>query len=204
MKILLMIFFAVFATGCTTYSISNKSLLDPIPYHFPSSAYQLESEIVLQDLPLFIKSSMYCVKKDVDNRNSYGTCSNKYRVQSVIKQFKDRGIKVLGTDDESAARITIEEIPSSESIRLTTSLLNLITLGLFPIYDYEDYTVSFSDPNNNIDIIKTFRISSVKSWFSLFMPNPDNTDDRGWKNRALQNQIRLVLDEAKLGVAPNT
>lgn len=204
MKALIIIFFVLFSTGCTTYSISNQRLLDPIRYDFPSSAYQVEGEVDLQEFRLSIKSSMYCVKKDIDQRIFYGTCSNKYRVESVIKHFEERGFKVVGTDDESAASITINEIPGSKSIRFTTSMLNLITLGLIPIYTYDDYTVSFSDPKNHIDITKTFRISSTKSWFSLFISNPENTEDKGWKNRALQNQIRSVLNEANLGVGPKS
>lgn len=193
MKNITILVFALFTSGCTTYSISNQSLLEP------SIATKNTSSKVLKDFPLNIEASMSCYDRRVGNVIKT-TCSNKSRINSVIKQFKERGINIVATDDSSDASISIEKDSLNSFLEGTTGFFNIITLGLTPLYHYDDYTVTFIDPKNNIDITKTVRISSSTSWFSLFLSNPENTENGGWKHRAEQNLIRSVLDEAKLGI----
>jgi hypothetical protein len=165
----------------------------------PAIAANKTSSNALQDFPLNIEASMSCYKQRVGNAIKT-TCSNKGRINSVVKQFKERGLNAVATYDKSDARINVEKDSINGFLEKTTGFFNIITLGLSPLYHYDDYTVTFTDPKNNIDITKTVRISSSTSWFSLFLSDPENTDNGDWKHRAEQNLIRSVLDEAKLGM----
>ena len=192
MKILSILLLVILASGCTTYSISNQSLLDPAP-----TPVKVSSE-PLKTLPLHVEASRHCYESSRSGRIVRTTCSNKKRINSIISHFKERGFSVVPAKNESDVSIIIKEEGVGNFVTFSTSFLNIITLGLVPAYDHDDYTVSFLDPSNNLDVTKTFRISKGKSWFHLFMFNPDNTEDRDWQNRAEQNLIRSVLDDAML------
>jgi hypothetical protein len=142
---------------------------------------------------------MNCYKQRVVNGITT-ICSNKGRINSVVKQFKECELNAVATDNESDARINVEKDSINSFLEKTTGFFNLITLGLSPLYHYDGYKVTFTDPKNNIEITQTVRISSSIYWFSLFLSDPENTDNGDWKHRAEQNLICLILDEAKLGV----
>lgn len=192
MKTLSVLFFVILASGCTTYSISNQSLLDPAP-----TLEKVTTE-PFKTLPIHVDASKHCYESSRSGRIVYTTCSNKNRLKSIVKHFKERGFSVVPAESESDVKVAIKEVGAGGLITFSTSILNILSLGLVPAYNYEEYIVSFSDPKNDINISKKVRISKAKSWFHMFMFNPDNTEESGWENRAEQNLIRSVLDEAML------
>lgn len=181
----------VITTGCTTYSITNPELLEPIPQQKNSASADLKV------LPLQIDATMSCYSQRVIG-GIRETCSNKNRINSVVKHFKERGVAVVPAKNEDDAHISIEKDSLNGFLEGITGFANIITLGLVPLHHHDDYTVTYTDPKNNINITKTVRISSNQSWFSLFYSDLENTNNGDWKYRAEQNLIRSVLDEANI------
>ena len=190
-KILTLLFLAMLTSACTTYSISNQNLLDPVP------AQEKAVKKPLKTLPIHVKADQHCYESSRSGRIVYTTCSNKRRLKSIVKHFEERGFNLVLSKDDSDASITIEEVGAGGFVTFSTSLFNMLTLGLVPSYSYEEYIVSYSDPKKDISISKKVRISKAKSWFHMFMFNPENSEGN-WQNRAEQNLIRSVLDEAQL------
>ena len=178
-------------SGCTTYSITNPSLLEPTPQH--KSVAHAEPKT----LPLHIDATMSCYSQRVVG-GIKETCSNKGRINAVIKHFKERGVTVVPASDENDAHITIEKDSLNGFLEGITGFANIITLGLIPLHHHDDYTVTYTDPKNDIHVTKTVRISSNQSWFSLLYSDLENTNNGDWKHRAEQNLIRSVLDEANI------
>ena len=191
MKILPVLLLLAITTGCTTYSITNPALLEPIPQL--KVAVNTEPKVI----PLHIKATMSCYSQRIPG-GVKETCSNKNRIESVVKHFKERGVAVVEANNEDDARITIEKDSLNGFLEGITGFANIITLGLIPLHHHDDYTVTFIDPKNDIHISKTVRISSNQSWFSLLYSDLENTENGDWKHRAEQNLIRSVLDEANL------
>ena len=178
-------------TGCTTYSITNPELLEPIPPQKNAASAELKV------LPLHIDATMSCYSQRVVG-GIRETCSNKNRINSVVKHFKERGVAVVPAENEDDAHISIEKDSLNGFLEGITGFANIITLGLVPLHHHDDYTVTYTDPKNNINITKTVRISSNQSWFSLLYSDLENTNNGDWKHRAEQNLIRSVLDEANI------
>jgi len=78
-----------------------------------------------------------------------------------------------------------------------SDIANIITLGIVPKIRYDDVTITYIDPKKDITVTKNLRVSTAKSWFHLFMSNPENMEG-SWFGRAESNLLRSVLDEAKV------
>jgi len=194
MKQFSILLLALAMSGCTTYSISNQSLLAEEPYTF--SEYQGE----YQDKAIRVDVDMHCKENGRSGRIIHTRCSNKERLESLVKHFKERGYNVhLAKDEQPGPTIAIKEESSGVVTNFSTGMLNLLTLGLVPAYRYSDYIVSYKDPANDVVVTQKMRISEAKSWFHMFMSNPDNIEGRDWQNDAEQNLIHVVLDEAGVG-----
>jgi hypothetical protein len=138
-----------------------------------------------------------CYKRRV-GQNIKTSCSNKGRLNSIVKHFKQRGFQVVPDSGETTASISVTKDSINGFVERVTGFFNIITLGLSPLYHYDDYTVTFKDPKAKIDISQTVRVSSKTSWFSLFFSNPKDLEKAELNRRAEENLIRLVLDEASI------
>lgn len=195
MKITFLLLLAFLTTGCTHYTISNQQLLDQ-PFSVESKAVN-QSKNTLQTYPLNVEASMNCYSRRV-GQVIKTNCSNKSRLKNIVKHFQQKGKQIVPGDENTPAYFSVKKESINGFVERVTGFFNVITLGLSPLYHYDDYRVTYKDPEANIDISKTVRISSTTSWFSLFFDNPEGLDKGQINYRAEQNLIRSVLDEALL------
>lgn len=193
MKFVFISFFVVLLSACTHYSISDAGLLKN-----SSAPGSLKPE-ELKAFPLAIDADMSCYSNRA-GRSIVTKCSNEARLNKIVKLFEERGLSAVPVvDDESAPQISVELESINGFVERVTGLFNILTLGLSPLYHYDDYIVTFKDPNNLVKITKEVRISSHSSWFSLLFTNPDGLQEGTIKYRAENNLIRSVLDDANVG-----
>lgn len=180
---------ALIISGCTHYSISNQSLL--------TKPQAVETPKTLQAFPLNIEASMSCYETRIGHTIKK-KCSNKGRLKEVVKLFKERGYQATPTEDKSAPTISVKKESINGFVENLTGFFNIITLGLAPLYHYDDYIVTYNDPKNNVTVSQEVRVSSRSWWVSLFMSNPEGLEGNEIKSRAEENLIRSVLSEAAI------
>ncbi|ASP40151.1 hypothetical protein CHH28_16365 [Bacterioplanes sanyensis] len=188
--------FVLIASGCTTYSISDQSLLE-IPT--PQGAYKGD---IYQPKALEIDADMQCHVSGRSGNIVRSKCSNKERIEFVVNEFKDRGYKVFPSSDTGSAMIKIEETNTPGMIDSFSLLVNVLSIGFIPFYDYTSYSVTYSDPAEGVEVERDVSFSTTRSWFNVFRSNPDNIEGRNWRKDAEHNLIRKVLSEAGIGSAP--
>jgi hypothetical protein len=193
MKVLIAVISFILVTGCTHLSVSNTELLAPI---------ENKGKISTDDLvvyPLEVEASMDCYTKRVNSQTSRKTCSNKYRINNIVESFNENGLKPIPAEkDQGSAKISVIIEPISGFFEKFTGVFNIITLGLVPLYHYDDYIVTFEDPKNGVFIEKQARVSSYHSWFSLFMSNPEGLKEQDIKSRTESNLLDSVVKEVSV------
>lgn len=214
MKHTAVIFLALLTSACTNYTISNVDVLDTVAVRSqtqtiltkdkvakPEAGKQIDSSSQkkkLQKFPLNIEASMTCHNTRISADTFRKNCSNRPRVSKIIKLLKERGLLPMPSESTTTPDISLTVEPINGFVERVTGFFNIITLGLSPLYHYDDYIVSYVDATKNINISKSVRISSKSSWFSLFFDNPENLTESELKQRTEENLIRMVLNDAKL------
>lgn len=177
-------------SGCATIGISDESLLSKAHIQSPSG--------VRQKFPLNIEADMDCGSYRSGNYVKT-SCTNKPRLDKVVKLFGERNLKILPSKAAATPKISVKKEKMNGFLEGTTGFFNIVTLGLLPLYSYTDYIVSYEDPQRGINLTKEFTVSSYSSWFSLLMSNAGELSESEIKTRAEENLIRRVLDDAKVG-----
>jgi len=193
MKKLIVLFLSVLFTGCTTYSISNPSLLQPMLVDAKVD------DTALVTLPINVEASpsSHDCYSSRSGRITHTKCTNKGRLVRISDKFKERGYRAVLSDKSSQPSISITERDEGFFVRMGSDIANIITLGIVPKIRYDDVTITYIDPKKDITVTKNLRVSTAKSWFHLFMSNPENMEG-SWFGRAESNLLRSVLDEAKV------
>lgn len=191
MKKISVVLLSVLFTGCTTYSISNPSLLQPIVVNSQNAAPNLVT------FPIHVEASpsAHDCSSSRSGRITRTRCTNKSRLERISDNFKDRGYRAVLGNQSSQPSILITEEDEGFFIRMGSDLANILSLGFIPKFRYDDVTITYTDPKKDILVTKKLRISKAKSWFHLFMSNPDNMEG-SWFARAERNLLSSVLDEA--------
>ncbi len=191
MKALALTLAVLFLTGCTHHSISDVSLLEnPNP--------EIKQNTKLKDFPMHLDAERECYETREANAIRT-TCSNKGRIIRTVELFKEKGLNPIPAQENTdAPKMTVKVESISTFLESTTGVINILTLGLSPLYHYDDYVVTYTDKANDIHIEETVRVSSYNSWFSLFMDNPKGLGEGDIKGRAEKNLVRSVIEEAKI------
>lgn len=190
MKYLTILAVVLITSGCTTYSITNKDLLlQPVHKLNPSQE-------PLKVFPVNVEATMSCYDSRIGNAIKT-SCSNARRIKEVTKQFNERGLQPVKPLNESSPTLIVNKDSLNGFLEGVTGFFNIISFGFIPLHHYDDYTVTYTDEANGIDITKTARISSSTSWFSLIYSDLENSDGN-WQLRAENNLIRSVLNEVDL------
>ena len=188
MKILFALPLLLLLTACTHYSVSNVSLLHNEPVAQPAQT---------QPFLLNIDADKDCYSSRV-GQSIRTTCSNKGRIQKIVAAFKEQGLAARPPQENQPAPTISVKVDSINSfVEYTTGFFNIITLGLSPLYHYDDYIVTYKDAENGVEITDSVRVSSYSGWFSLFMSNPEDLGRGEIKLRAEKNLIRSVVSEIK-------
>lgn len=191
MKVFAIVLSILFLSGCTHHSISDVSLLEN-----PNTEMQKRTQ--LQDFPMHLDAERECYKtREVNAIRT--TCSNKGRIIRTVELFKEKGLNPIPAQENAdAPKMTVKVESISTFLESTTGVINILTLGLSPLYHYDDYVVIYTDKANDVHIEETVRVSSYSSWFSLFMDNPKGLAEGDIKGRAEKNLVRSVIDKAKI------
>jgi hypothetical protein len=197
MKIFTLPLLLLILSACTHRSISNPELLKQP--NTPQVKYAKED---LQAFPLSIDASQNCYTTRAAGNMMKTSCSNKGRIGTVVNLFKERGLKAIPAEkgkETTSPFISVQIETISSGLEKTTGFFNIISLGLLPMYHYDDYIVTYKDPNTNVDITEEVTITSTTSWFSLFRTMPEELEGGRAKYKVEKNLIRKVLDDAKVG-----
>lgn len=193
MKKIALLALSVLFTGCTTYSISNPSLLEPLS----ASTETGFSELVTLPMNVAADPSSHECHSSSSGRITRTTCSNKARLERISDQFKQRGYKAIIGDDQSIPSISIKEEDEGFLLRMGSDIASILSLGLIPKVRHDDIVITYNDPGKGISVTKSFRVSSAKSWFHLFMSDPEGMEG-SWFDRAETHLLEDVLDDAKV------
>jgi len=192
-KILSTLILSVFLYGCSHVSVTNEELLDPYKYNVKSNTKSLI------EIPMGVDATMDCYERRIGPGAIRKSCSNKSRLEKTAKIFQANGISPIfvKTPKDGEATLSVTKEPINGFLEKLTGFFNIITLGLSPMYHYDDYVVVYEDPKNNILIKKEARVSSYTSWFSLFMSNPKDLSSSEIKSRTELNLIDSVAREVE-------
>ena len=196
MKILTLTLSLIVLSGCTHITVSDMDLLKET--NNQSTKY---SKNDLQIFPLNIEASLSCYDSRIGNTIKT-SCSNRNRINSVVDKFKERGLQAVPGDKSqvsSTPHISVIKDEMNGFLEGVTSFFNIITFGLSPLYHYEDYIVTYTDPNTDLVVSKEATVSSTTSWFSLMRSTPKEIEEGNVKYKIEEALIRKVLEEAKLG-----
>lgn len=177
----------MFLCGCEHYTISDNTYLQPI-----------ESSIVkkqgMKSFPMNLKASMDC-RTDGNMKR----CSNEMRIKRVVNILNERGYGPLPAGEGVSAPSVVVEVDDLNGVLTYLSgVVNFLTLGFVPRYDYKKYTVTYVDQENAIDISEEVKIGIYAGWIPLFMDNPENLDLNEMNKRAEWNVINSVFNKANL------
>jgi len=184
---------SVFLYGCSHVSVTKEELLNSYQYANQSNPDSLEK------ISMSIDATMDCYKRRTGLGTIEKSCSNKNRIVKTAKIFEANGMLpvFVKTPKDGVATLSIKKEPINGFFERLTGFFNIITLGLSPLYHYDDYVVVYEDPKKNILIKKEARVSSYTSWFSLFMSNPQDLSSSEIKSRTELNLIDSVAREIK-------
>lgn len=183
-------------SGCTHISVSDIELLKET--NTPKTKNNNKD---LKVFPLNIEASQSCYSTNSGNITTT-KCSNKSRIGSIVTEFKQRGLKAIPPqkqDKNSAPLMSVKTDEINWLLERTTGLFNILTLGFSPLYHYDDYIVTYTDPTTNTVVTKEATVYSTTSWFSLLRTSPKEIEDGSVKYRIEKALINNVLDEAKIG-----
>lgn len=184
-------------SGCTHLSISNPELLKQ-----PNTPAVKYSKKDLKIFPLTVDADQDCYTSSAGVNKTKTTCSNRTRLNTISSVFNERGLQAVTAPkgkEQSLPKLSVQTDEMNWLLERMTGLGNIITLGLLPMYHYDDYIVTYKDPNTNVDITEEVTITSTTSWFSLFRTMPKELEDGRVKYKVEENLIRKVLDDAKVG-----
>ena len=193
MKHILALFAVIVISGCTHVSISDPSLLNDLTVKTPIPKEDLKP------IMLNVDADMSCTSSQSGNliRTS---CSNANRLHMLSKVFNERGLNAYVSKDETKGpKITLEHDEFNKFFRLITELFNYASLGLLPRYDYDEYTVSYTDAEKAINVSESVKISLTKSWISLFIPNEKGLEGYQMRSIAEKNLVHRVLEHSNVG-----
>lgn len=184
---------SIFLFGCSHISVTNEELLSPYEYTAKSSPKNTVK------VPMSIEATMECYERRTGPNLVKKSCSNKSRLEKTVKIFQKNGISpvLVKSSENGEAKLSVKKEPISGFFEKMTGFFNIITLGLSPMYHYDDYVVVYEDPKNNILIKKEARVRSYTSWFSLFMSNPQDLKVGEIRSRTELNLIDAVAREIK-------
>ncbi|GAB6260370.1 hypothetical protein [Photobacterium sp. R1] len=189
MKKLTLILALLALTGCSHTGISDLSLLDT------NGHKNMPSE--LKPLPIKVSAATECSSYTSGNYiHTY--CSNKERLESLVKLFAENGYLIQKSKNLSDPEITIEKDKSSAFINGTSLTLCLFSLGIIPYYHSDDYIITYNSPSDNVNISKKFTLYTTSTWFNALRSNPEDLTKDELRKKAEENLIRKVLNEANL------
>jgi hypothetical protein len=197
MKIFTLPLLLLILSACTHRSISNPELLKQ-----PNTPQVKYAKKDLKVFPLNVDAAQSCYTSSAGVNATRTTCSNKGRLNTITNVFKERGLQAVQAQkgsELSAPNLSVQTDEINWLLERITGLGNIITLGLLPMYHYEDFVVSYKDPTTNVDITEEVTITSTTSWFSLFRTMPEELEGGRAKYKVEKNLIRKVLDDAKVG-----
>lgn len=183
--------------GCTHRSISNPELLQQ-----PNTPVVKYSKKDLKVFLLNVEADQDCYSSNAGANTIRTTCSNKARLNTISSVFNERGLQAVKAKKEnelSAPKLSVKVEEINSFLERITGFANIITLGLLPLYHYDDHIVTYKDPKTNVDITQEVTITSTTTWFSLFRTMPKELEDGRAKYTVEENLIRKVLDKAKVG-----
>lgn len=177
----------IFLCGCEHYTISDNAYLQPID----SSTVKKQG---LKSFPMNLKASMDC-----HTNGNMKRCSNEMRIKRVVNILNKRGYGPLpASEGVVAPSVAVEVDDLNGVLTYLSGVVNFVTLGFVPRYDYKKYTVTYVDQENGIDISEEVKIGIYAGWIPLFMDNPENLNSKEMNERAEWNVINSVFDKANL------
>lgn len=177
-------------SGCSHVVITDPTYLREIKPVAPGKD--------LKDLPISVEATMDCHTSRVGIDLMEVKCNNRRRIGIIAANLVERGYMPVKAATPQAPKVTLKVEELNGFLEGTTGFLNVVTLGILPLYHHEYYTATYTSPSDNIEISKRVKVYSTHSWISLFLPNSGGLKEDEIKARAEHNLVRAVLDEVKL------